>query len=102
MIMDTDATGGDQVFSIGASQTFKCLDMAIGEMKPGAKAHIECPNDLVYGGASIQAPLGGDWIPKYSDVDFDLEIKYCNHNPGAYGSQYWGDDLEFWGGPPEM
>ena len=71
-------------------------------MKPGAIAHIECPYDLVYGGASIQAPIGGEWIPKYSDVDFDLEVKYCNHNPGTNGSLYWGDDLSFWDGPPEL
>jgi hypothetical protein len=76
--------------------------MAITQMKPGASAHIECPNDLVYGGASIQAPLGGEWIPKFSDMDFDVEVKYCNHSPGTYGSLYWGDDLTFWDGPPEL
>lgn len=101
-IMDTDASGGDVIFSVGASQTFKCFDLALTQVKPGAKIHIECPNDLVYGGASIQAPLGGEWIPKNSDMDFDIEVKYCNRNPGQYSSLYWGDDLEFWAGPPEL
>ena len=93
-VMDSDAVGGDLIFSVGASQTFKCFDLALTQVVPGAKVHLECPYDLVYGGATIQAPLGGEWIPKYSDMDFDIEVKWCNHNPGQYmDNMYWGDDL---------
>jgi hypothetical protein len=35
-------------------------------------------------------------------MDFDIEVKYCNHDPGAYSSMYWGDDLSFWNGPKEL
>lgn len=102
-ILDTDVDGEDLIFSVGASQTFKCFDLAITQLKPGAIAHIECPSDLVYGGASVQAKLGGDWIPKWSDVDFDIEVKWCNHNPGDQGAGlYWGDDLSFWTGPKDL
>lgn len=78
-ILDSEVEGKDLIFSVGASQTFKCLDQAITQLKPGAIAHIECPSELVYGGASVQAQVGGDWIPKWSDVDFDIEVKWCNH-----------------------
>jgi FKBP-type peptidyl-prolyl cis-trans isomerase len=52
-ILDTAEDGQDKIFAVGASQTFKCLDLAITQMKAGAKAHVECPSDLVYGGASV-------------------------------------------------
>lgn len=99
-IYDTDAEGGDQIFSVGAAQSFKCFDLALPQVKPGAKFHVECPSELVNGGASVQAPIGGEWIPKWSDVDFDVEVSFCNHTPGQYtGNMYWGDDLEFFNGP---
>ena len=92
-IMDSDSVNGsDLIFSVGTDQTFKCLDMAITQLKAGSKAHIECPTNLVYGGASVQAPLGGAWIPKYSDMDFDVEVKFCNHAPNT-NNIYWGKDL---------
>lgn len=99
-VYDTDEAGGDLIFSVGAAQTFKCFDLAITQVKPGAKFHLECPSEFVNGGASVQAPIGGEWIPKNSDIDFDVEVSFCNHTPGQYTSNmYWGDDLEFFKGP---
>lgn len=81
-VMDSQAVDGkDLIFSVGASQTFKCLDLAITQLKPGASAKIHCPSEFVYGGASVQAPLGGDWIPANSDMDFEVDVKFCNHTP---------------------
>ena len=53
-VMDSEAVEGkDLIFSVGASQTFKCLDLAITQLKPGASAKIHCPSEFVYGGASV-------------------------------------------------
>jgi len=94
-VYDTNEEGGDLIFSVGAQQTFKCFDLALPQMKPGATAKLTCPSYLVNGGASVQSPLGGEWIPKDSDMDFEIEVKFCNRNPGAYGNMYWDEDLTF-------
>ena len=95
-----EVDGKDLIFSVGAAQTFKCFDLALTQLKPGAKARISCPSELVNGGAKLQAPLGGDWIPANSDMDFDVEVKFCNHTPGGGLGEYWQD--QFWSGPPVL
>lgn len=94
-VYDTDEEGGDLIFAVGAAQTFKCFDLALPQMKPGAVAKLSCPANLVNGGASLQSPLGGEWIPENSDMDFEVEVKFCNRNPGQYSNMYWDTDLVF-------
>lgn len=43
----------DLIFSVGAAQTFKCFDLALTQLKPGSKARISCPSELVNGGAVL-------------------------------------------------
>jgi FKBP-type peptidyl-prolyl cis-trans isomerase len=91
-----DFSGKDLIFTVGASQTFKCLDLAITQLKPGAKATIKCPSEFVYGGVATPAPLGGEPIPVDSDMSFEVDVNFCNHNPGGQdGGLYWGNDLTF-------
>lgn len=60
---------------------FKCWELAIQQLHPGAKAKIHCPAYQVWGSALIQAPVGDGYIPKNSDVDFDFEVVDCNVAP---------------------
>ena len=50
-------------------------------MTPGTKAKIHCPSDLVYGTSEAKTPLGDTWVPKGSDVNFDVEVVDCNIPP---------------------
>lgn len=50
------------------------------QLKPGAKAHIECASNLVYGSFTAKSPLGGENIPENSDVNFDVEVTSCEDN----------------------
>jgi len=60
---------------------FKCWELAIPNLRKGAKATLSCPEDLAYGGAHTWAPLGGEPIPLHSDIDFEVEIVDCNRTP---------------------
>ena len=83
MVADTTDMndGRDLVFSLGASETFKCLELAVGQMHQGDKAKIHCPYDLAYGNAYTLPDVGGEPIPLHSDIDFDVVIKECNKVP---------------------
>lgn len=60
----------------------KCLDIAITQLRPGAKAHIECPSFYAYGGALTQSRLkGGLPLPLHADVEYQLEVLTCNEMP---------------------
>lgn len=51
-------------------------------MTPGTKAKLSCPSYLVYGSATnVYAPFGSGWIPKNSDINYDIEIVDCNISP---------------------
>ena len=73
--------GLPKTFALGASEVFKCWDLAIPQLKKGAKAHVTCPPHYVYNDAYTQSPLGGEPIPLNSAVDFDLEVVECNKTP---------------------
>lgn len=51
-------------------------------MKPGAKAHIECPSFYAFGGAWTQSFLkGGLPLPLHADVEYELTVENCNMPP---------------------
>lgn len=60
---------------------FRCWDLAIPQLKSGAKARVTCPSRLAWGGSVQDSPLGGEPIPANSDVTFDLEVVDCNRSP---------------------
>jgi hypothetical protein len=92
LVSDTKEESGEYKFAVGTGNTWKCLDLAIVQLKAGAKAHIECPSELVYGGAHTIAPLGGETVPYNSDMDFDVEVISCTQNPGLSAAIInWGD-----------
>jgi hypothetical protein len=73
--------GVPKTFALGASEVFKCWDLAIPQLHNGDHATISCPAAFAYGNAWTQAPLGGEPIPLGSDMVFDIEIEDCNHAP---------------------
>lgn len=73
--------GRPKTFNLGADEVYKCWDLALVQLNKGTKATLHCPAHLVYGSAKIQSPLGDDWIPKNSDVDFDITVEDCNVQP---------------------
>lgn len=73
--------GRDLVISLGASETFKCFELGLGQLKQGDKAKLHCPYDLAYGNAYTWPGVGGEPIPLHSDIDFDVQIKECNKVP---------------------
>jgi len=83
VVTDSRAEPGGlpKTFALGASEVFKCWDLAIPKLRQGDKATLHCPAFYAWGGAYTQAPLGGEPIPKWSDVNFDIEIQSCNHTP---------------------
>lgn len=83
MVSDSrsEGQGLPKVFSIGKSDVFKCWDLAVPQLKAGAKAKLTCPAHYAWGNAYTQAPLGGEPIPLNSDVYFDLEVLECNRVP---------------------
>jgi len=70
-----------KTFNVGADQVFKCWDLAIQVLNKGAKATVQCPSNLAYGTAWTVSPLGGEPIPKGSDIEFYLEVEDCNISP---------------------
>ena len=42
---------------------------------------MHCPAYQVWGSAKLSAPLGGEPIPRNSDVDFTIEVLECNRTP---------------------
>ena len=89
---DSKQEGGNHVFAVGTGNTWKCLDLAMTQLKPGAKAHLECASNLVYGSFRAKAPLGGEDIPENSDVNFDVEVVTCKDNAHPnLGVINWGD-----------
>lgn len=52
-------------------------------MTAGTKAKIHCPAYLVYGTSEAKTPIGDSWVPKGSDVNFDVEVVDCNIAPEA-------------------
>lgn len=66
---------------MGSDKVYKCIDMALTNLKKGTHATVSCPSKLVFGSAEVQAPLGDETIPKNSDVVFDLEVLDCNKMP---------------------
>lgn len=73
--------GLPKVFNLGSSSEYKCWDLALTQLTPGTKAKIHCPSYLVYGTSEAKTPLGDTWVPKGSDVNFDVEVVDCNIPP---------------------
>ena len=65
-------------FLLGASDTFKCLDLGIQKLHKGDNATLSCPSFYAWGGARTEAPLGGGIIPYNSDITFEVEVLDCN------------------------
>jgi FKBP-type peptidyl-prolyl cis-trans isomerase len=65
-------------FLLGASDTFKCFDLALQKLHKGDNATLSCPSFYAWGGARTEAPLGGGIIPYNSDITFDVEVLDCN------------------------
>jgi hypothetical protein len=86
VVTDSRAEGNGRPvrFSIGRSDVFKCFDLGITQLHEGDKATLRCPSDLVWGGAYVQSPLGGDPIPYHSDVNFDVEVSTCHRVPDHF------------------
>jgi hypothetical protein len=67
---------------LGGHHVIRCLDIALSQLKAGAKAHIECPSFYAYGGALTQSFLkGGLPLPLHADVEYNIEVLNCNVNP---------------------
>ena len=66
-----EGNGEPQLFTLGGHHVIKCLDIAMTQLKPGAKAHIECPSFYAFGGAFTQSFLkGGLPLPLHADVEY--------------------------------
>jgi len=83
VVTDSRAEPGGlpKTFALGASEVFRCWDLAIPQLKKGAKATLHCPSYYSWTSAYTQAPLGGAPIPLNTDVNFDIEIVDCNRTP---------------------
>jgi hypothetical protein len=79
-----EGLGYPKTFGVGKSEVFRCWDLALQQLHKGDKATVNCPADLVWGGAYTQSPLGGDPIPLNSDVVFDLEVLDCARHPDSF------------------
>lgn len=73
--------GAPKTFALGKSEVFRCWDLAIPQLKSGTKARVSCPSKFAWGGHEADSPLGGEPIPKNTDVVFDLEVVDCNKAP---------------------
>lgn len=73
--------GLPKTFALGVAEVFKCWDKAVPQLKKGSVATLHCPAYQVWGGAKVSAPLGGEPIPRNSDVDFTIEVLECNRTP---------------------
>jgi FKBP-type peptidyl-prolyl cis-trans isomerase len=40
-----------KTFALGNADVFRCWELAIPQLKKGAKARLSCPSDLAWGGA---------------------------------------------------
>ena len=76
-----EAGGLPKTFNVGNAEVFKCWDQAIQVLHSGDKVTLNCPAEFAYGTAYTWAPIGGEPIPKGSDMIFDLEIEECNIHP---------------------
>ena len=77
-----EGRGDPQIFNLGGHHVIRCLDIALTQLKAGAKAHIECPSFYAYGGALTQSFLkGGLPLPLNADVEYQLEVLNCNEAP---------------------
>lgn len=77
-----EGRGDPKIFNLGTHNVIKCLDIALTQLKSGAKAHIECPSFYAYGGAYTQSFLeGGLPLPLHADVEYEIEILNCNVDP---------------------
>jgi len=77
-----EGNGEPKLFTLGGHHVIKCLDIAMTQLRPGAKAHIECPSFYAFGGALTQSFLpGGLPLPLHADVEYQLEVIDCNMNP---------------------
>ena len=83
MITDTRSEPGGmpKKFAQGVSEVFKCIDLAMTQLHKGDQARLTCPASLVYGGFEANAPLGGERVPKHSDMVFDIDVLDCNEIP---------------------
>jgi len=95
-VSDTRAEAGGRPlhFTLGDHQAFKCFDVAIPQLKQGAKDTLHCPSFYAWGSAHTQSPLGGEPIPANSDIDFEIEVVECNREPTreppeSIGTQYF-------------
>ena len=77
----SEGDGLPKTFTVGRHEVFKCWDLAVTQLKTGSKATVHCPAESVWGGFEAVAPLGGDPVPKGSDVSFELEVVHCNVIP---------------------
>lgn len=77
-----EGRGDPKIFNLGGHHVIRCLDIALSQLKAGAKAHIECPSFYAYGGAWTQSFLkGGLPLPLHADVEYQLEVLNCNEAP---------------------
>jgi hypothetical protein len=80
--------GKPKTFALGAHEVFSCWDLAIPQLKQGAKARLTCPSYYAWGTAYTWAPIGGEPIPLGSDVYFDIEVVECNRIPDPFTTYY--------------
>jgi hypothetical protein len=79
-----EGLGYPKTFAVGKSEVFKCWDLALPQLRKGDKATIECPARFVWGGAYTLSPLGGEPVPLWSPVVFNLEVLDCGRNPESF------------------
>jgi len=86
-----EGDGRPKVFALGASEVFKCWDLALLQLKQGDRAKVHCPYYLAYGNAYTWPGVGGEPIPLHSDIDFDIDVVECNKVPDRI--QYFGQPV---------
>lgn len=73
--------GLPKTFNVGNAEVFKCWDLAIQNLRRGDVVTLTCPYNLAYGTAYTEPPVGGEPVPKRSNMYFDLEVLDCNTTP---------------------
>jgi len=76
-----EPSGLPKTFNVGNAEVFKCWDLAIQSLRAGDKVTLTCPANLAYGTAYTIPPIGGEPVPKGSDMYFDLDVEDCNVQP---------------------
>ena len=83
LVTDSSLEGDSRpkTFALGNKDVWECWELALPQLKKGARAKLSCPGYLVWGGAHTWAPVGGEPIPLHSDIDFEVNVEDCNRNP---------------------